>query len=131
MNRSNIQTVLRNIVDSGLMDVPSAAYSPTSESRPQKKPSASNSERNPLFSSPYMRKQPLKMDLSHSTLNVEGAFSGKYNPSTMGYGTLGELGPAETMLDDLSESSQQFPVAPAMCIDGRRFKQCCSITRRL
>ena len=92
------------------MAVPSAAYSSTPESQPPKKPSASDSEKSPLYVSPYMRKQPMKMDLSHSTLNIgEGSFD-QYAFPTVGYGSLGELKPAATSLDELSENAQQFPV---------------------
>lgn len=113
-----------------MMAVPSAAYSSAPESQPQKKPSASDSERSPLYVSPYMRKQPMKMDLSHSTLKIEEGSFDQSTSSTIGYGSLGELKPVATSLDELSENAQQFPVQVLFFLDSRRFKQCCFITRK-
>lgn len=131
MNRSNIQTVLRNIIDSGMMAGPSASYSSTPESLPQKKPSTADPERSPLYVSLYLRKQPKKMDLSHSTLNIEEVPLDKYTSSTIGYGSLGELRPASTSLDGLNENSSQFPVVTFIFIEDRRFKRCYFIIKKL
>ena len=70
MGRSNIHTVLRNIIDSGFMSTPASSTVTSKEMPPSTHQESSSPVKPSSFYYPSAPQRTTKIDLSHSTLDI-------------------------------------------------------------